>query len=244
MPFSQNVGLGHRWPQDALRRSAVFEATPRTPSPLDSSGWCGAPVLGVVLDRGSRLLLAVEAPCRPLTEQGFEEFVLARRGAAAADGRILLPPASHADAEDLVQAALHAGACRRWTRIADRPEPYVRQVLARESVSRWRSRQVAGAARRRGPRAGGRPRDGRPTAGWRFASAALLSLPPRQRAVIVLRYYEDLTEKQTAAPAGDRGGHGEVAGPGRPGAGCASSCPGLDVDAVEGPSTVPNPAVF
>ena len=121
--------------------------------------------------------------------------VLARRGALLRTAYLLT--GSHADAEDLVQVAL-VKCVPRWKRIADRPEPYVRQVLARESISRWR----------RG--GGGRPRSTPCPSGRRAAGSddrlalrqALLSLPPRQRAVIVLRYYEDLTEKQTAAQLG------------------------------------------
>ena len=72
-------------------------------------------------------------------EQGFEEFVLARRGALLRTGASSAT-GTHADAEDLVQATL-LKVVPRWKRIADLPEPYVRQVLARESISRWRSRR-------------------------------------------------------------------------------------------------------
>jgi RNA polymerase sigma-70 factor (sigma-E family) len=129
-------------------------------------------------------------------EPGFHEFVLARRGALLRTAYLLT--GSHADAEDLVQAAL-VRCVPRWKRIADRPEPYVRQVLARESISRWRARRWREqhvAAVPEGPAAAVDADD-------RLAlRQALRSLPPRQRAVIVLRYYEDLTERQTAAQLG------------------------------------------
>ena len=127
---------------------------------------------------------------------GFEDFVAARRQALLRTAYLLT--GKHEDAEDLVQVAL-VKCVPHWKRIADRPEPYVRRVLVRESISRWRSRrwreqhvaavpeQVAAAA----------DVDGRLA-----LQQALLSLAPRQRAVIVLRYYEDLTEKQTAAQLG------------------------------------------
>ena len=129
-------------------------------------------------------------------EQGFEEFVLARRGALLRTAYLLT--GSHADAEDLVQATL-LKVVPRWARIADRPEPYVRQVLARESISRWRSRRwreryVGTVPERAVASAGSEDR--------LTLRQALMSLPPRQRAVIVLRYYEDLTEKETAAQLG------------------------------------------
>ena len=125
-------------------------------------------------------------------EAGFEEFVRARRPALLRTAYLLT--GSSADAEDLVQAAL-VRCVPRWRRIADRPEPYVRQVLARESVSRWRQRRwreqhVAEVPETAAP--------GPDTEGRVALRQALLALAPRQRAVIVLRYYEDLTELQTA----------------------------------------------
>jgi DNA-directed RNA polymerase specialized sigma24 family protein len=47
---------------------------------------------------------------------------------------------THEDAEDLVQVAL-VKAVPHWKRIAEHPEPYVRKVLAREAISRWRRRR-------------------------------------------------------------------------------------------------------
>jgi RNA polymerase sigma-70 factor (sigma-E family) len=129
-------------------------------------------------------------------ERGFEEFVAARRPALLRTAYLLT--GGHADAEDLVQAAL-IRCVPRWKKIADRPEPYVRQVLARESISRWRAR------RWREQSVGRLPEPAPAPAGLDERLAlrnALLALPPRQRAVIVLRYYEDLTEKQTAAELG------------------------------------------
>ena len=129
-------------------------------------------------------------------ETGFEQFVVARRTALLRTAYLLT--GSHPDAEDLVQATL-VRCVPKWKKIAHRPEPYVRQVLARESVSRWRSRrwreqhvavvpeQVAAAT----------------DVDERLAlRRALMSLAPRQRAVIVFRYYEDLTEQQTADQLG------------------------------------------
>ncbi len=131
-------------------------------------------------------------PDRP----GFEEFVAARRAAMLRTAYLLT--GSHPDAEDLVQAAL-INCVPHWKRIADRPEPYVRQVLARESVSRWRRRRWRESATDRPADAAaeGDDLDQRET-----LRRALLALPPRQRAVIVLRYYEDLTEKDTASVLG------------------------------------------
>lgn len=125
-------------------------------------------------------------------EAGFEEFVLARRPALLRTAYLLT--GSHADAEDLVQVAL-VNTVPKWKRIADRPEPYVRQVLARESISRWRSRRWREQHVAAVPEQSGTPDD---VEGRLVLRQALMSLAPRQRAVIVLRYYDDLTEQQTA----------------------------------------------
>jgi RNA polymerase sigma-70 factor (sigma-E family) len=127
---------------------------------------------------------------------GFEEFVVARRPALLRTAYLLT--GSHADAEDLVQMAL-IKTVPHWKRIADQPEAYVRTVLARESVSRWRRR------RWREVPTGDLPDHRQPVADLDqrlMLRRALGSLPPRQRAVIVLRYYDDLTEKETASVLG------------------------------------------
>ena len=122
----------------------------------------------------------------------FESFVAARRGALLKSAYLLT--GSHEDAEDLVQTAL-IKVVPRWPRIADHPEPYVRQVLARESINRWRRRRWREVATDRLPDAPVTDDDGSEREALR---AALLTLSPRQRAVVVLRYYEDLTERETA----------------------------------------------
>ena len=127
---------------------------------------------------------------------GFEDFVRARQPALLRTAYLLT--GQHADAEDLVQVAL-VKSVRHWRRIADNPEPYVRTVLARESVSRWRCRRWRETTTDAVPERGEAAAD--PTE--RLAlRAALATLAPRQRAVIVLRYYDDLTERETAAALG------------------------------------------
>lgn len=102
-------------------------------------------------------------------------------------------------AEDLVQTAL-AKAYSRWRRIDGDPEPYVRRIIYHDFVSGWRRR------RRRGETSMAdvpeRPASGRfdhDTALRLLLRDALLALPPRQRAVIILRYLEDLSVDETAA---------------------------------------------
>lgn len=107
-------------------------------------------------------------------------------------------------AEDAVQTAF-AKAYASWSRVraADRPEAYLRRMVINEVLgsrrSGWWRRErvhevVEDAAVSPSPEAGVADRD----AVW----TAVQSLPVRQRAVIVLRYYEDLSEAEIAATLG------------------------------------------
>lgn len=124
----------------------------------------------------------------------FEQFVIARREALLRTAYLLT--GDHHDAEDLVQSAL-IKAVPKWSRIENRPEPYVRQVLARESVNRWRRRRWREVTTDVIPETMHHDSTDR---------VALLEdlrrLSPRQRAVLVLRYFDDLTEADTAAALG------------------------------------------
>lgn len=127
--------------------------------------------------------------------ESFEEYVAARRGALLRTAYLLT--GHHQDAEDLVQAAL-LKVVPKWGRIAGDPEPYVRKVLVHENVSRWRRRRWRELHTDRLPES---PVEG-PGADRVALQQALARLAPRQRAVIVLRYYEDLTESETARVLG------------------------------------------
>ena len=124
----------------------------------------------------------------------FEEFVVARRDALLRTAYLLT--GDHHDAEDLVQSAL-IKVVPKWTRIQGHPEPYVRQVLARESVNRWRARRWREVTTDAVPESVHKDRTDR---------IALLEdlrrLSRRQRAVLVLRYFDDLTEAETATALG------------------------------------------
>lgn len=122
----------------------------------------------------------------------FEDFVRARRPALLRTAYLLT--GQHADAEDLLQTAL-IKAVPHWRRIADNPEPYVRRILARESVSRWRRRRWREIASDVLPEAIHADPD---VAAKEDLRRALAGLAPRQRAVIVLRYFEDLSVAETA----------------------------------------------
>ncbi|SBT47112.1 SigE family RNA polymerase sigma factor [Micromonospora auratinigra] len=127
----------------------------------------------------------------------FEEFVTARGGTLLRFA-LMLTGDRH-QAEDLVQSVL-AKAYVRWARVAAmaQPEAYLKQVLVNENLRWWRrrsSRETPVAEPADGP-AGS---DGPGAYAAREAAWALLGrLPRRQRAVLVLRYYEDLADTQIA----------------------------------------------
>jgi RNA polymerase sigma-70 factor (sigma-E family) len=122
----------------------------------------------------------------------FEEFVVARRDALLRTAYLLT--GNRDDAEDLVQSAL-IKVVPKWSRIQDRPEGYIRQVLVRESVNRWRGRRWREVPTEVLPEP--MPQDADPADRIGLLQA-LRSLSPQQRAVIVLRYFDDLTEADTA----------------------------------------------
>ncbi len=124
----------------------------------------------------------------------FEEYVAERQSALLRTAYLLT--GNHHDAEDLVQVTLMK-IVPKWRRIQDDPEAYVRRVLVNESVSRWRSRRWREVSRAEVPDSALLPGEDHTD-----LAAALRSLAPRQRAVIVLRYFEDLTEQQTAETLG------------------------------------------
>ena len=123
----------------------------------------------------------------------FEQFVAARQAALLRTAYLLT--GHHQDAEDLVQVAL-VKAVPHWDRLAGDREAYVRRILVRENVSRWRRRrwrEVTAAAVPEHPAGAGADHDD-----LLALRSALAALAPRQRAVVVLRYYEDRTEAETA----------------------------------------------
>ena len=104
-------------------------------------------------------------------------------------------------AEDLAQGTL-ARAYVAWRRVrrADDPDAYLRRILINASNRRFRRHRVAEQPGDLPETAVEGPAD---LVGERAALlAALRQLPPRQRAVILLRYWEDLTDAQIAATLG------------------------------------------
>lgn len=126
----------------------------------------------------------------------FDAFV-ATSGAALQRTAYLLT-GDHSAAEDLLQDTL-VRVWSRWSRVraADRPMAYARKVLVTTSVSRWRAARARTGRERlvaEPPEAAGAEQPRRDDALWQ----AVLELPPRQRAVMVLAYYEDLTDQDAA----------------------------------------------
>jgi RNA polymerase sigma-70 factor (sigma-E family) len=126
----------------------------------------------------------------------FADFVARQQRALLRLAFLLAGDRGHA--EDLVQTALMK-TYRHWERIVRRGEPtaYVRRALVTTHTS-WRRR----AWHREQP-TGRLPdvadhRTAEPADGSEELRLALLDLPPRMRATVVLRYYEDLSELQTA----------------------------------------------
>ncbi|MFH9665956.1 SigE family RNA polymerase sigma factor [Streptomyces globisporus] len=133
----------------------------------------------------------------------FSSYVRARGPVLLRTARSLT--ANPCDAEDLLQTAL-AKTYVAWERIEDHRalDGYVRRALLNTRTSQWRRRKVDEFACEELPE-----RENLPTpdpaeqqslhdAMWR----AVLKLPDRQRAMVVLRYYEDLSEAQTAEVLG------------------------------------------
>ncbi|MGI8625367.1 MAG: SigE family RNA polymerase sigma factor [Geodermatophilaceae bacterium] len=128
----------------------------------------------------------------------FDAFVLRRYAALARFGYVLT--GNRASAEDLVQTALFR-TYRRWERLEDQSDPlaYVRRAMVNAHISWTRlhsSREQLFADPPEGVAVDGGDLDR--VHMWR----QLGTLPPRMRAVLVLRYYEDLSEIETARVLG------------------------------------------
>lgn len=134
---------------------------------------------------------------RSTMEEEFREFVAARSGALLRTAYLLA--GDWATAEDLLQTAL-TKTYLAWKRLGEieAVEPYARRVLVNTATSWWRRRWHGERPTEILPE---RPAPDRLAehlerdALWQHVK----TLPARQRAVLVLRFYEDLSEAQTAA---------------------------------------------
>ena len=129
-------------------------------------------------------------------EDRFAEFV--RSHSASLFRTAFLMTGDYQRAEDLLQTTL-VRLYQRWPRVAEmeRPGGYARKVLVSQASSWWRKRSSSESPvvlldqPARGDRMEELDEQQRV---WQ----AVLTLPPRQRAVTVLRYYEDLSEAEIA----------------------------------------------
>ncbi|AMM06816.1 SigE family RNA polymerase sigma factor [Streptomyces albidoflavus] len=135
-----------------------------------------------------------------LSPPDFETFAAARWPRLLRTAYLLT--GDHHEAEDLVQVTL-AKLFPAWPRVRglDEPDAYVRRALVNNNLSRFRKRRVVQLLTPRLPeraQEGGAAR----TEERSLLLEALGTLPPRQRAVVVLRYWEDLSEQQAAEVLG------------------------------------------
>lgn len=125
-----------------------------------------------------------------MDEQGFTEWAVGRQRLLLRSAYLLTGDAHRA--EDLVQEALTKVAMR-WARLADgNPTAYALTIITRDNISWWRRRREVpgetsdGAARREEPEIA------------LVVQRALQRLTVAQRRVVVLRHFDDLTERETA----------------------------------------------
>jgi RNA polymerase sigma-70 factor (sigma-E family) len=124
------------------------------------------------------------------------EELLAARGQRLLHAAILLA-GSHADGEDLLQAALER-VFRHWRRIDGDPEGYLRATLYHLAADGWRRKGML-RSRLGLLRQPEELPDETAAVDRRDELVRLLrELPPRQRTAIVLRYWEELSEAESA----------------------------------------------
>ncbi|MFF3055048.1 SigE family RNA polymerase sigma factor [Streptomyces sp. NPDC057909] len=154
--------------------------------------------------QASHTALTPHGACAPhVPYPSFSSFVRARGPVLLRTARSLT--ANPSDAEDLLQTAL-TKTYVAWERIEDHRalDGYVRRALLNTRTSQWRKRKVDEFACDELPEQEASPapdpaeQQSLHDAMWR----AVLKLPDRQRAMVVLRYYEDLSEAQTAEVLG------------------------------------------
>jgi RNA polymerase sigma-70 factor (sigma-E family) len=128
------------------------------------------------------------------------EQLLAEKGEHLLRTAILLT-GSRADGEDLLQSALER-VIHRWRKIRGDPEGYIRRTLCNLAVDGWR-RRTSWRSRLGLIATPGAVPDTTEAVDQRDRIVRLLrQLPPRQRTAIVLRYWEDLSEAETAKAMG------------------------------------------
>ena len=138
-------------------------------------------------------------------EQEFHDFVVGSWHSLLRTAYLLT--GDHGEAEDLVQSTL-VKVHRHWERIERRDAPgvFARRVMINLNSSIWRRRvRLREQPTDTLPDPSRRGTDGDQMAAYDLRDQlrrACLTLPPRQRAVLVLRYFEDMTEADAARTLG------------------------------------------
>ncbi|MBS2545954.1 SigE family RNA polymerase sigma factor [Catenulispora sp. NL8] len=130
-------------------------------------------------------------------EDEFRHFTAARWPGLVRTAYLLTGDLGHA--EDLAQATL-IKAYRSWHRVrrVEDVDAYVRKILVNANRSRFRSKRPVEYSVATVPEPHARPDASRAVEDRDVLFAALAGLPPRQRAIVVLRYWEDLAEGEVA----------------------------------------------
>jgi RNA polymerase sigma-70 factor (sigma-E family) len=130
----------------------------------------------------------------------FEDYVRTRQDALLRSARRLVP--DPADAQDLLQTAL-ARTYGRWDGIADKrlADAYLRRVMINTRTEWWRSRKLEEVPTEHLPEATIEDST------EQYADRALLMdamkvLPPKQRSVVMLRHWEQMSTEETATALG------------------------------------------
>ena len=136
-----------------------------------------------------------------LPDARFEQFVRAQSPGLLRLALLLVNDRGHA--EDLLQTALLRTALR-WRRVLDHPEAYARQVVVNLARDRWRRAKRRVAEQPLNDLAA--PPDpgdhARRVVDQQAVRQALATLPQRQREVVVLRFFADLSVAETAQTMG------------------------------------------
>jgi len=136
----------------------------------------------------------------PTEQAELTAYVAARWPALLRTAYLLV--GDRAEAEDLLQEAL-ARLAVAWRRVREQEslDGYVRRTAINLRTSRWRRRRVPTVLVDVLPERGG-PHPQADVAERDAMWSGLATLPPRMRAVLVLRFYEDLTEVDAARALG------------------------------------------
>jgi len=134
-------------------------------------------------------------------EDEFRRFTAARWPGLVRTAYLLTGDLGHA--EDLAQTTL-IKAYRSWHRVrrVDDVDAYVRKILINANRSRFRAKRPVELSVATLPEPQAPPDAGSGVEERDVLFAALAGLPPRQRAIVVLRYWEDLAEGEVAALLG------------------------------------------